>query len=254
MTHFYQTGSQRGGAREVGAQTVGAACVPAHMLTACAATLLAAATLVLTPAEVRATPVTACTRLDICYCVNTDYSDAIKDNVARVRQLISDKKASGKTIGYLSVPLSPAGGGSFAINTEAADSIVTNTTARLGPRSVWLLNPGAEGGDKMKGASGADYMYMWTQILEGKDGSGRGLQLLLFCRSERFRRLLQIDRSGRSRRAGGLVRQARGQMIPLSRSRSTMAASPRPASGIITRCAPRSRSATARTTSGISRA
>ncbi len=101
-----------------------------------AAAVLAAATLALTPVELRASPVTACTKLDICYCVNTDYRDAISDNVARVRRLIADKKTSGKTIGYLSVPLSPAGGGSFAVNTEAADSIIKSATARLGPRSV----------------------------------------------------------------------------------------------------------------------
>lgn len=153
-------------------------------VTACTVFACVAATLTgmaLTSTGARATQTTACTKLDICYCVNTDYNDAIKDNVARVRQMIADKKASGKTIGYLSVPLSPAGGGSFAINTEAAKAIVDNATARLGPRSVWLLNPGAEGGDKMKGASGADYMYMWTQILEGAGGLGEDFNFFYFA-------------------------------------------------------------------------
>jgi hypothetical protein len=144
-----------------------------------AAAMLAVATL--TPGGASAGQVTACTKLDICYCVNTDYSDPIKDNVARVRQLIADNKAAGKAIGYLSVPLSSAGGASFPINTEAADAIVKNATARLGPRSVWLLNPGAEGGDKMKGASGADYMYMWTQILEGSGGLGEDFNFFYFA-------------------------------------------------------------------------
>src|SRR4051812_39504377 len=122
------------------------------------------------PNEGRAAQVTQCTALDICYCVNTDYRDAISENVARVRQLIKSAKAQGKAVGYLSVPLSPAGGGSFAVNAEAAAKTADSVTARLGARSVYLLNPGAEAGNKMNGASGADFMYMWTQILEGGPG------------------------------------------------------------------------------------
>jgi hypothetical protein len=43
--------------------------------------------------------VTKCTALDICYCVNTKYLDAINANVPRVRKLIDDNKAMGKAIG-----------------------------------------------------------------------------------------------------------------------------------------------------------
>ena len=115
---------------------------------------------------------TACTRLDICYCVNSDYRDAISANVTRVRQLIAGKKAEGKSVGYLSIPLSPAGGGSFTLNSRIAGKVAENVTARFGGRSMFLLNPGAEAGDRMNGASGADFMYMWTQILEGPTGLG----------------------------------------------------------------------------------
>lgn len=171
----------------------GAARVTAYTVFTCAAAVLASATMV--PVEAHATQVTACTRLDICYCVNTDYSDAIKDNVARVRQMIAAQKAAGKTIGYLSVPLSSAGGASFAINTEAAKAIVDNATARLGPRSVWLLNPGAEGGSKMNGASGADYMYMWTQILEGS-GLGEDFNFFYFAGPSDFAGYFKLTGQG----------------------------------------------------------
>jgi hypothetical protein len=150
----------------------------------------------LTSTGARASQITACTKLDICYCVNTDYRDAISDNVARVRRLIADRKTAGKAVGYLSVPLSPAGGGSFAVNTEAADGIVKNATARLGPRSVWLLNPGAEGGDRMKGASGADYMYMWTQILEGKEGLGEDFDFFYFAGPNDFAGYFKLTGQG----------------------------------------------------------
>ena len=83
----------------------------------------------LMPAGARATQITACTKLDICYCVNTDYRDAISNNVARVRQLIADNKAAGKAIGYLSVPMSPAGGGwpKFTANGVSPSSAHTTS-------------------------------------------------------------------------------------------------------------------------------
>jgi hypothetical protein len=71
---------------------------------------LAAVALVTPQAAGAAGLVTACTPLDICYCVNSDYREVIDANVARVRQLIASNKAQGKAIGYLSIPLSPAGG------------------------------------------------------------------------------------------------------------------------------------------------
>jgi hypothetical protein len=132
-------------------------------------------------AHAQAASVTACTALDICYCVNTDYLGAINANVPRVRQLIADNKAKGKAIGYLSVPLSPAGGGSSEINSEAAEWIASEVEARLGPSSVWILNPGAEGSAAMNGASGADYMYMWAQILEGQGGHGEDFDFYYFA-------------------------------------------------------------------------
>ena len=132
-------------------------------------------------APARAATATACTALDICYCVNADYLGAISANVARVRQLIADNKAKGKAVGYLSVPLSPAGGGSFQINSEAAKFITGEVETGLGLASVYILNPGDEAGDGMKGASGADFMYMWTQILEGRSGHGEDFDFFYFA-------------------------------------------------------------------------
>jgi hypothetical protein len=125
--------------------------------------------------------VTKCTALDICYCVNTKYLGAIDANVSRVRQLLADNKAKGNAVGYLSVPLSPAGGGSFQVNTEAAQWIAGAVETRFGQGSAFILNPGAQGGDAMSGASGADYMYMWTQILEGRTGHGEDFDFFYFA-------------------------------------------------------------------------
>jgi hypothetical protein len=145
--------------------------------------LVAAALAVASPSMVQAGDlVTACTRLDICYCINTDYQKAIADNVKRVRDLIKDNKDKGKAIGYLSVPISPAGGGSFDLNKAIAKTVTDNVIARFGARSVWVLNPAAEGGSGMDSkASGADYMYMWTQILEGLTGEGEDFDFFYFA-------------------------------------------------------------------------
>ena len=148
------------------------------------------------PAGAVAAPVTQCTALDICYCVNSDFRDAITENVARVRQLIAAAKAQGKAVGYLSIPLSPAGGGSFAVNSEASARIADNVTARFGAKSVFLLNPGTEAGPKMGGASGADFMYMWTQILEGRGGLGEDFDFFYFAGPTDFAGFFELTGKG----------------------------------------------------------
>jgi hypothetical protein len=134
-------------------------------------------TLAAVPGPGLASQVTRCTALDICYCVNTDLLPVIADKIIAIRQTIDDNRKQGKAIGYLSIPLSPAGGGSIEINKKVAQTTADNVTARFGAKSVWLLNPGAQQSaapDPMANASGADYMYMWTQVLEGRDGAGLG--------------------------------------------------------------------------------
>jgi hypothetical protein len=159
--------------------------------------LALAALALLAPQAGRAgTLATACTKLDICYCVNSDYRDAINDNVKRVRKLLADNKAQGKSIGYLSIPLSPAGGGSFTLNSKISAQAAQNVTARFGAASMFLLNPGTEAGDKMGGASGADFMYMWTQILEGPTGLGEDFDFFYFAGPTDFGKYFHLTGQG----------------------------------------------------------
>jgi hypothetical protein len=154
-------------------------------------------TALLAPQAGRAgTLATACTKLDICYCVNSDYRDAISDNVKRVRKLLADNKAQGKSIGYLSIPLSPAGGGSFTLNSKISAQAAQDVTARFGAGSMFLLNPGTEAGDKMGGASGADFMYMWTQILEGPTGLGEDFDFFYFAGPTDFGKYFKLTGQG----------------------------------------------------------
>ncbi len=139
--------------------------------------------------------VTACTALDLCYCVTGDDRAAIEANVKRVRQLIADQRALGKTIGYLSIPLSTAGGAYFGINGEVAAQTKARIEQRLGTNSVWILNPGAEG-SLPAGATGADYMYMWAQILEGEKGLGEGFDFFYFTGPVEFAQFFGLTGEG----------------------------------------------------------
>jgi hypothetical protein len=63
----------------------------------------------------------------------------------RVRRLIAGSRQQGRAIGYLSVPISPAGGGYSPYNVKAAGVTAADVEARFGTRAVWILNPAAEG-------------------------------------------------------------------------------------------------------------
>jgi hypothetical protein len=143
--------------------------------------------------------VTACTVINICYCVTAANRDAIMANVARVRQLIADQRAAGKMTGYLSVPLSTLGGGYFGVNREVAEATKGRIEKRFGSASLWMLNPGAEG-NLPDGATGADYMYMWTQILEGRGGYGEDFDLFYFTGPSDFARFFSLTGTGDAER------------------------------------------------------
>src|SRR6266446_8118855 len=131
------------------------------------------------PGEGFAATVTACTSINLCYCINADNQDSINANISRVRQMISDQRTQGKAIGYISIPLSTTGGSYFGVNQDIAKEIKDRIERRFGRNSAWMLNPGAEG-NLPAGASGADYMLMWTRILEGRSGLGEDFDFMYF--------------------------------------------------------------------------
>jgi hypothetical protein len=135
-------------------------------------------------AAAQAAPVTECTAFRVCYCMNSDFRAAIDDKVAWYRSTIAAEKAKGKAIGYLSVPLSTAGGGYFGVNREVAAAVRERVEARYGEAAVWLLNPTAKEADlpAQNGvrAGQGDYMLMWTRILEGARGLGEDFDFVYF--------------------------------------------------------------------------
>ncbi len=135
-----------------------------------------------TPSD--AANVTECTAVGLCYCVNSDFKDAIAEKVDFFRKAIAAEREKGKAVGYMSVPLSSTGGGYFNLNREVAEKTKERVEARLGPSSAWLLNPAAREADlptlnNVRAGQG-DYLLMWTRILEGPKGLGEDFDFIYF--------------------------------------------------------------------------
>jgi hypothetical protein len=154
----------------------------------CAA--LAFACLSSTPTALYAANITQCTSLHFCYCVDTGAVPVIDAKVAELRKLIDAQKSQGKAIGYISVPIS-SGAGSFQhINTKVAAEVKNHVEERLGATSAWALNPASV---DVKLASGAEYMLMWTKILEGAKAFGEDFDFVYFVDPTDFAQHFSLD-------------------------------------------------------------
>jgi hypothetical protein len=167
-----------------------------------------------TPAAEKAT---ACTMINVCYCVTAANRDAIAANVARVRQLLADQRAAGKMTGYLSIPLSSVGGSYFGVNQDVARQTRDRIERRLGPGSAWILDPGAEG-HLPDNASSADYMYMWTQVLEGRGGFGEDFDFFYFTGPSDFARFFALTGTNDAEAIGAYFDQRLGSDPGLMRA------------------------------------
>src|SRR6266852_6163991 len=94
------------------------------------------------PAAAQAAKSTECTKIGICYCVSSDLKPVIDAKVALFRQRAAEARKAGKAVGYLSVPLSPTGGGYMKLNSEVAEAAKAAIEKRFGSDFVWVLNPG----------------------------------------------------------------------------------------------------------------
>jgi len=137
---------------------------------------------------------TECTKIGICYCVNSDLKPVIDARVARYRQLAEEARKAGKAVGYLSVPLSPTGGGYMKLNFEVAATAKKAIEKRFGADYVWVLDPGSA--EQLPNGSGADYMLLWTQVLEGPNGLGDDLDFVWFAGPQDFARVLGLNGDG----------------------------------------------------------
>ena len=118
------------------------------------------------PSGAYAAKSTECTKIGVCYCVNDDLKATIATRVDRFRTLIAEQRKAGKAVGYLSVPLTSAGGGNFNVNKEVAESAKAGVEKCFGPDYIFVLNPATLDADLPKG-TGADYMLMCTRRASG---------------------------------------------------------------------------------------
>jgi len=143
-----------------------------------------------------AEPITTCTQGGICYCVNADFLAVIQERVSTIRARLAAERAAGKATGYISIPLSTLEGSYFKVNSDVSDDVKKRVEAKFGAASVWMLNPGEkqwalpdQGSGK---ASGADYMLMWTRVLEGATGDGPDFDFVYFTGPDDFHRALKL--------------------------------------------------------------
>lgn len=157
--------------------------IPTRTLTRLAAALGTA--LALAPAAGIAAPATECTAIAVCYCINSDFKPVIDAQVAKLRSLVRAQRDAGKAVGYLSIPLSTLGGGYFNVNREVGEKTRQRIEARLGNASAWVLNPAMPEANipdvADKRAGGAEYMVMWTRVLEGPAGLGEDFDFIHFA-------------------------------------------------------------------------
>src|SRR4029450_6076185 len=135
---------------------------------------------------------TECTKIPVCYCGNEDLKGLIDAKVVHFREVLASERKAGKAVGYMSVPLSTIGAGFSHVNLAVAAPAKAHIEKRFGTAQVWILNPGVPEANIPSG-SGADYMLMWTQILEGKEGLGEDFDFVYFVGPKDFARYFALD-------------------------------------------------------------
>jgi len=135
------------------------------------------------------------TPLGTIYCVDQDFVPVLEAQVAKIRTMLREERSKGKFIGYISIPLSPTGGGSADINKDVSADVKKYLESEYGNK-LWMLAPGAQEATiptvNNKQARGQEYMYMWTQVLGGEDGRGRDFDLFYFVGPSDFWRTLKL--------------------------------------------------------------
>jgi hypothetical protein len=136
---------------------------------------------------------TECSPNGLCYCVSDDLKSTIAARVETIRARIAAQRLQGKAIGYLSIPISTIAGAYMGVNTGIAAGTKKRVEQRFGAASSWLLNTAAKEFALPGAASGADYMLMWTQVIEGSDGLGRDFDFVYFTGPSDFGQYFALD-------------------------------------------------------------
>src|SRR5262245_14987642 len=126
--------------------------------------------------------------------------------VAEIRARVAAERAQGKAIGYLSIPISSAGGGYDKVNGLVAKEVADRVVARLGARAAWVLNTASDEVKLSGDARGPEYMLMLTQVLEGEDGLGRDFDFVYFVGPSEFAKFFGLMGANDLENPGSLLR------------------------------------------------
>ena len=116
--------------------------------------------------------------------VHRDFDRAIAGVVGRIRRRVRTQRERGKFVAFISTPLSPRGGGHRATNVAISKFVKRRLGARYGATQLWVLAPGQVEDELPDVAgrrpSGGEYLFMWTEILAGEDGTGADFDMVYF--------------------------------------------------------------------------
>lgn len=140
---------------------------------------------------------TQCVVGGFCYCVQSRMLEPVSRNVEQIRGLVRAERAKGKATGYMSIAISGVGGSSYTVNAAVAREVKRDVETRFGASLAWILNPAAPEISLPKGATGADYMLMWTRVLGGDDGLGRDFDFVYFVGTSAYEKFFGFDRPDR---------------------------------------------------------
>jgi hypothetical protein len=147
---------------------------------------------VLSATAAQSETLTACTQSGTCYCVDAGFLPAIEERVTTIRARLQNERNAGKATGYISIPISTLEGSYAGVNSDVAADVKKRLEAKFGASSVWILNPGEKGWSLPDHATGADYMLMWTRVLEGAAGDGAEFDFVYFTGPDDFRQSLNL--------------------------------------------------------------
>jgi hypothetical protein len=146
-------------------------------------------TLLAAVAPAQADKASECTKTGLCYCVESGVRKAVDDAVAKVRGEMAEAKKAGKAVGYMSAPVSTAGGGHSGVNGDVATGVRAMLDKRFGAGRLYLTDPTLSLPNE---ARGEDYMLMWTLIFEGPTGLGEDFDFVYFTGPADFARTLGL--------------------------------------------------------------
>lgn len=116
------------------------------------------------------------TCLSTYFSVRPAWDKPINDLVASIRERIANAREKGKTIIYISLPLSAHRGGITAFNENLGWLMKMELLQIHGSNNVEIILPGQEETKLTKVSDlpplGGEYLYMWTKVLAGEHCTG----------------------------------------------------------------------------------